>query len=297
MERNAHKSGLWAGILCFVLWGLFPLYWHLLAQVPAFQITAQRMLWGGIFVLAWLAFRQKGWLKKIIANPKQSAMLTLSGLLIGANWTIYIWAVNSGHVIETSLGYFINPILSVLLGVLVLREKLSSAQWLAVSLAFIGVLWLTFNYGNFPWIALTLASSFAIYGLVRKLIKVDAIPGLGFESLILFIPSLIIISYGIAQGHSRFFSGWGVGVDLLLIFGGVLTAVPLIAFNYAVQRIPYTVVGILQYIAPTLQLLCGIFFFNEPFTQERLIGFAFIWLALAVFMLDGIYLKSRRTVA
>lgn len=202
----------------------------------------------------------------------RASLLGLSSLLIAFNWGLYIWAVNAGHVVETSLGYFINPLINVVLGVLVLRERLTRLQWLGVSFAFIGVAWLTWQAGSPPWIALGLALSFGAYGLLRKLVAVEAVAGLGVESLYLFLPALAFVAWG-EQGHGGgFIQGWGWQIDLLLILGGVVSAVPLIGFSYGVRRIPLTIVGLLQYIAPSIQFLIGVFVFKEAFgpAQDRL---------------------------
>ena len=279
--------GLWAGLAAFALWGLMPLYWHLLKAVPSLQIVLHRVVWGAAFVCAWLLWKHgRGWLRATLRLPRAAPMLALSGVLIAFNWGLYIWAVNAGHVIETSLGYFINPLLNVLIGVLLLRERLRPTQWVAVAIAALGVLWLTFNYGSFPWIALLLATSFGLYGLVRKLVAVDAVAGLGVESLILFLPALAWLAWIEAQGGGGFASG-GLAIDALLVMAGALTVLPLVGFAYAVRRIPYSTIGVLQYVAPTLQLLCGILFFREPFGSDRAIGFACIWIALAIYAFDG----------
>jgi chloramphenicol-sensitive protein RarD len=294
------QRGIWIAVAAYVAWGLMPLYWHLLKVVPAMQIIAHRVLWSAVLVCGWLAFKYgRGWLRETLALPRAAPMLALTGVLIAFNWGLYIWAVNAGHVVETALGYFINPLFNVVLGVLVLRERLNRVQWIAIAMASAGVLWLTFNYGSFPWIAIALAVSFALYGLVRKLIGVPPVRGLGVESLYLLLPALAFLAWAAASGQSRITGNgesapWGAGVVGLLMFGGVLTALPLIGFAAAVQRIPYTLVGLLQYIAPTLQLLCGILVFNEPFGRERAIGFAFIWAALALYAADGL-LRARRS--
>lgn len=199
--------------------------------------------------------------------------------------------MNAGHVVETSLGYFINPLLSVLIGVLFLRERLNALQWTSVGIAACGVLWLTFNYGSFPWIALSLAASFGAYGLIRKLAPVDSVAGIGFENAVLLLPALALLVSQEVSGQGGFLPGasaWGWGVDLLLIFGGALTALPLIGFAYAVRRVPLSTVGLMQYISPTLSFLTGVFFFQEPFDRDRAIGFVFIWIALALFMTDSL---------
>ena len=291
------RRGLWVAAASFVIWGLMPLYWHLLKTVPSLQIVMHRIVWSALLVVGWLCWKQGlQWLRQALARPRVAWMLALSGLLIAFNWGLYIWAVNAGHVVETSLGYFINPLLNVLLGVLLLRERLSVAQWISVAVAAMGVLWLTFNYGSFPWIALSLAASFGIYGFIRKLAVVDSVPGLAIESLYLFVPALVALLWFETQGNGGFAGGWGWQVDALLVFGGALTALPLIGFAYAVRRIPYSVVGFMQYIAPTLQLLIGVLVFNEVFDRDRAIGFVFIWVGLAIFALDGVW-RSRRKPA
>lgn len=292
-DATLDRRGLWAGFAAFALWGLMPLYWHLLKSVPSLQIVLHRVVWGAAFVCAWLLWKQgRGWLRATLRQPRALAMLSLSGLLIAFNWGLYIWAVNAGHVIETSLGYFINPLLNVLIGVLLLRERLRVAQWVAVGIAALGVLWLTFNYGSFPWIALLLATSFGLYGLVRKLVAVDAVAGLGVESLVLLLPALAWLLWIEGQGGGAFLAGhWQV--EALLVFAGALTVLPLVGFAYAVRRVPYSTIGVLQYVAPTLQLLCGIFVFREPFGSDRMIGFACIWIALAVYAADGVRASRR----
>ncbi|PJJ98629.1 protein RarD [Lysobacteraceae bacterium NML91-0213] len=291
------RRALWIAVAAFVIWGLMPLYWHLLRHVPSLQIVLHRAVWCAILVAAWLTVsRGRGWLREVIAQPRLVAMLAASGLLIAANWSLYVWAVNSGHVVEASLGYFINPLLNVVIGVLFLRERLSLPQWVAVALAAGGVLWLTFNYGSFPWIALCLAGSFAIYGLIRKFAAVEAVQGLGVENLFVFGPAVLVLAWLEWSGSGGFFSlHWGGLTDALLVLGGALTAIPLICFAYAVRRVPLTVVGLLQYIGPTLQLLLGVFFFGEAFGIDRAMGFAFIWAGLAVFAIDG-YLQARRRI-
>ena len=286
------RKGLAIAIGAFVIWGLMPLYWHLLKIVPALQIVAHRVLWSAVLVALWLAWSQgRGWFAAILAKPRLAGMLVLAGLCIGINWSLFIWAVNAGHVVETSLGYFINPLLSVLIGVLFLRERLNTLQWVSVGIAACGVLWLTFNYGSFPWIALTLAATFGAYGLIRKLAAVDSVAGIGFENAVLLLPALALLVSQEVAGKGGFLPGtgaWGWGVDVLLILGGALTALPLIGFAYAVRRVPLSTVGLMQYISPTLSFLTGVFFFHEPFDRDRAIGFVFIWIALALFMTDSL---------
>lgn len=299
MSLPAHHSlqeqrrGLAITAFTFTLWGLVPVYWHLLKAVPSQQIIAHRIIWSTVLVVAWLLLSNGlGWWKAIAAQPRALPTLALSSVAIAFNWGLYIWAINAGHVIETSLGYFINPLVSVVLGVVVLKERLRRLQWLAVGCAALGVAWLTLDAGTPPWIALGLACSFGLYGLLRKMISVDPVAGLGVESLYLFLPAIGFALWS-ENGHGGgFFSGWGWRTDALLIFGGAVTALPLIGFAYGVKRIPLSLVGILQYIAPSIGLLLGVFFFREPFDTAKAVGFAAIWTGLLLFIGDGVW-RSR----
>lgn len=290
------RKGLSAAIASYVLWGVFPLYWILLKHVPSMQIIAHRIIWCAVFVVGYLVLREgRRWLTDALARPGVGRLLVLSSLLISFNWGVYIWAVTHGRVVEASLGYFINPLVNVLIGVLVLRERLNRAQWTAVSIAAVGVLWLAFQHGDPPWVALTLAFSFAFYGLIRKIAHVDAIPGLAIESLILLLPALAWLGWAQWQGIAAFLDG-DIRSDVLLVVGGALTALPLIGFAYGARRIPYSLVGILQYIAPTLQLLAGVLILGEAFSATQAVGFACIWLALAIYAADG-WRRARRQPA
>jgi len=296
------RRGLWIAVTSFVLWGIMPLWWHLMKSVPSLQIVLHRIAWSAVIVGAYLTWKQgRGWLRAALAKPNVAWMLAISGVLIGFNWGLYIWAVNAGHVVESSLGYFINPLLNVLLGVVLLRERLGRAQWVSVAIATLGVAWLTFRFGQLPWIALALAASFALYGLIRKLAAVDSIPGLGVEGAYLFLPVVALLAWTELHGQGGFFAsradgGYGFWMVVMLVVSGGLTALPLVGFAYAVRRIPLSVVGLLQYIAPTMQFLLGVFFYREPFDRDRAIGFACIWIALAIFAIDGA-LRARRANA
>ncbi len=295
--RREVSRGLWIALASFLLWGVMPLYWHLLKSVPSLQIVLHRIAWSAVFVCGWLFFTKgRHWLQATLAQPRLAWMLALSGVFITVNWGLYIWAVNAGHVVETSLGYFINPLLNVLLGVVFLRERLRLMQWLSVAIAAAGVLWLTLHHGSVPWIALALATSFAMYGLIRKLAAVDSIAGLGVESAYLFLPVLALLLWSEAHGTGGFGVGYGAWASLLLVLGGVVTALPLVGFAYAVRRIPLTTVGLMQYIAPTMQLLIGVLIFHEPFGRDRAIGFACIWIALAIFAIDSVVRARRQAV-
>lgn len=281
------RRGLAAALFAFLLWGLFPLYWALLKSVPALEIISHRVVWCGLFVVAWLLWRDgSGWLRSALGGRHVLPTLILSSVLISVNWGLYIWAVTTGHVVNASLGYFINPLVNVLIGVLLLGERLNRAQWIAVVIAGLGVLWLTVQLDGVPWIALTLAFSFGFYGFLRKKVAVESVPGLGIESLMLSVPALLFLLWLEISGHAHF-GHEARSYDLLLILGGALTALPLIGFAYGARRIPYSLMGILQYLAPTLQLLAGVFILGESFSSDQAIGFGCIWLALLVYAGDG----------
>ena len=287
-DPAARQRGFWAALGAFLAWGLFPLYWRALDALPAQQIMAHRIVWCFLLVAAFLwATRGFGWWRPLLSQPRLVRLLSVSAVLIAANWWLYIWAVNAAHVVETSLGYFINPLVNVLLGVLVLKERLNGRQWLAVAIAAAGVVYLTVQVGRLPWIALGLAVSFGFYGLIRKVAVVESIPALGLESSVLFLPALAYVLYCEAAGIGGLGHA-GATVDALLVGSGVMTAVPLVLFAYGAQRIPYSMVGILQYVGPTLQLAVGIWIFGEPFSRAQLLGFGCIWLALAIYATDGL---------
>lgn len=290
------NQGLWATAGSFFIWGLFPLYWRLLSAVPPTQIMAHRIVWCAALAGGFLTLR-KGpmWWRDVVAQPRLLAMLCASALMVGTNWWLYIWAVNAGHIVETSLGYFINPLVSVLLGVVVLHERLNSRQWLAVAIAAAGVAYITWSFGALPWIALTLALSFGTYGLLRKMAVVPAIDGLAIESSVLFLPALGYLCLMESRGLGSF-GHLSANTSLLLVVGGAVTALPLVLFAYGARRIPLATVGFLQYIAPTLQLLIGVFVFHESFTRTHLIGFGCIWAALVIYMLDSL-LRTQRAQA
>ena len=297
-DANAnYRRGLLATWAAFIGWGLFPIYWRELVEVPAFQITAHRIVWCALFVVAYLYWRQgRGWFSRTLAMPRALPMLLLSGSLISVNWVLYIWAVNSGHVIETALGYYVNPLINVLLGVLILGERLNSRQWLAVAIAAVGVAWLTLGVGRVPWIALTLAVSFGLYGLVRKQMSVESVPGLAVESSLMMVPGFAFLLWCESKGAGAFghVSAYENG---LLVLSGIVTALPLIGFAYGARRIPLSLVGMIQYVGPTLQLLTGIFLFGEIFDRERAIGFILIWAALAIYAVDGFWKIRMRGFA
>ncbi len=285
--------GIAAASGAFVIWGVLPIYLKWLQSVPVLQVTAHRLVWGCLVALAWLGVR--GELKNLWAALKDWRVLlrlVASASLITANWITYVWAVANDRVIDTSLGYFINPLLNVVLGVVLLSERLNRAQWSAVALAAIGVAYLTWASGHPPWLSLALAFTFGLYGFVRKVIKVDALAGFGAETLLVLPVGIGYLIWCEMAGIGAF-GHTSLTLNLLMIFGGPITAIPLVLFAYGARRIPYSTVGLLQYIGPTLQLLLGVFLYHEPFGGSRLIGFALIWSALAIYAIDGLW-HSRK---
>ncbi len=285
------KKGVLLAIGAYVLWALLPVYWKALQTVPAIQIIAHRFVWSvGFLVLLllargeWKQFRQEAF------SRRNLLLFALSGGLLAVNWLTYIWGVNAGFVIETSLGYFINPLVSVLLGTLFLREKLRPLQWVPVGLAAVGVLYLTFTYGAVPWIALVLAFSFGIYGLLRKTAPLGSLYGLALETLIVFLPAAVFLLLVEFQGAGVVgkVSAWE---GALLVLTGVATALPLLLFSSAARQINLSLIGILQYIAPTGQFLLGVLVYREPFTAERLVGFAIIWAALILYTGESLLVR------
>ena len=281
------KRGIWSAVGAYALWGLLPLYWHALDTVSALQVVSHRIVWSCVLLAAVvIVTRQgKGFLTAC-ATPRTFAIYAVAAVLIGANWFTYIWAVNAGFVVETSLGYFINPLFSVLLGVVFLKERLRPVQWLAVAIAAAGLLYLTASYGAVPWIALVLAVTFSVYGLVKKLAPLGSVQGLTLETGILFLPALAILAYA-ASTSAEAFPQTSPMTSLLLVGTGVVTSIPLLLFAVASQRIPLLWIGVLQYIQPTLQFLLGVLVFHEAMSLSRLAGFGAVWLALAIFAVEG----------
>jgi chloramphenicol-sensitive protein RarD len=289
-------KGIAAAVVAYALWGILPVYWKALQTVPAFEILCHRTIWSLVFVLLILtARRQWGWLQR--ARQDRRLLLTFgsSATLLGLNWFTYIWAVNAGHIVDSSLGYFINPLISVLLGVFFLRERLRLWQGIAIGIATAGVLLLTLGYGAFPWIALTLALTFGFYGLLRKTAPLGSLEGLSLETALLSIPTLAYLAYLEWMGTSSFGHA-GTMTSLLLALSGLVTAFPLLMFAYAARQVTLATVGILQYIAPTLQFLLGVFVYEEPFTRTRLVGFAAIWIALLIYSVEGVVRERRQRV-
>jgi chloramphenicol-sensitive protein RarD len=289
------NKGLWYALGAYVFWGLFPVYWKWLQQVDAVQLIGHRIGWSFILLIIFIGLtRQLKAFRQAAFNRRVFLIYFVAAILIGVNWLVYVWAVNANFIVETSLGYFINPLLSVLMGVIFLRERLRPFQWLPVVLAASGVIYLAIAYGRLPWIALTLAFSFGTYGLVKKLAPLGSLYGLTLETGILFIPALIYLSYADRIGTGAFLHS-SLTTNLLLIGAGVVTTVPLLMFASAAQRLPLSMVGIMQYIAPTLQFLLGVLVYKEPFDHTHLIGFGIVWVALILFAVENFW--ARATVS
>ncbi|MBX6750249.1 MAG: EamA family transporter RarD [Micromonosporaceae bacterium] len=283
----AHRAGYVYAVSAYLLWGLFPLYWRLLLPSTAVEILAHRIVWSAVFVFGIIAVLRSWRTLRTLLRPRTLLRISLAAVLIAFNWGIYIYGVNAERVVETSLGYFINPLVTVLLGVLVLRERLRAAQWVAIGFGAVAVGVLTVDYGHIPVVALALAGTFGLYGLVKKRLQVPAAQGLALESGLLVLPAAGYLAALALTGRSTFGTVSGAHTALLLA-SGVVTAVPLLLFAGAANRIPLTAIGLIQYLAPTLQFACGVLIFHEPMPPARLLGFGLVWLALAIFTGDGI---------
>jgi chloramphenicol-sensitive protein RarD len=296
--KNAHmsdsKAGLLSGLAAYTIWGLFPIYFVAVKQIPTLEILGHRILWSIPFGFLILLFRkQLVETLGIFRKPKTIALLTLAAIALAANWGVYIWAIQQDQIFQGSLGYYMNPLLYVLVGVVFFKEAISRLQIFAVLLATIGVAILTVQGGVFPWISLFLAASFTTYGVLRKQIAVGAMPGLFIETLTLLLPALMLFAY-LINSDTLAWGDFGWEMNALLVFAGPLTVLPLLAFAFAARRISLSALGILQYIGPTLQFACGIYF-GEAFTPAHAWCFGFIWLGVGVFAFDAIR-KSRHPV-
>jgi chloramphenicol-sensitive protein RarD len=291
MQMRVQK-GVWYAAAAYSLWGLFPIYYKALQQVPALQIVAHRFVWSFLFVILLIAGRRELPALRAALRPRLLLVYLAAGSLLAANWLTYIWGINAGFVIETSLGYFISPLVSVVLGMVFLGEKLRPAQWPPVGLAAAGVVYLTWSYGSLPWIALVLALTFGLYGLTKKTAPLGALHGLALETGLVFLPALGLLLF-VEAGAAGAFGHAGVAITALLMLTGVVTAVPLLLFTAGAQRIPLATVGLLQYIAPTLQFLTGVYLYGEAFPPSRLVGFSLIWAALVIFSTESFLASAR----
>ena len=288
MSQASASRGLTAAISAFGIWGLFPLYLIGLRHVSAMQITAHRIVWSCVFVLAWLGI--SGELGKLGEAARRKGVLirlVASAFFIAVNWVGFAWAVNHDQVLEVSLAYFVGPLLNIMLGIVVLSERLNRAQWLAVAFAAAGVAYLTFVTGRAPWIALMVGSSFAFYGLIRKTVSIDALPGLAVETILLTPLSVAYLIWCQLNGTSAFLHQGGL-VDALLLASGVVTSVPLVLFAFGARQVPYSTIGVIQFIGPSLQMVCGLVVFNESLEAGRAAGFVLIWIGLLIYVANAV---------
>jgi chloramphenicol-sensitive protein RarD len=291
MPSSEQTKGAWYVGLAYTLWGFFPIYWKALAGISPLQLIGHRIVWSFLLLLVMIG-RSKDWTAvwASVRTPRVLGVYTIAGLAIATNWLIFVWAVAVNQIVEISLGYFINPLLSVVLGMLIFHERLRKLQWMSVALAAAGVLYLTVTLGALPWIALSLATTFCIYGLMKKLAPLGSVHGLALETGILFVPAAIYVIAEHLSGRGAFMHS-GALRDVLMFASGPTTAVPLLLFAAGVRRIPLSLVGMLQYINPTMQICIGVLLYGEPFTRVQLVGFGLVWTALALFAFDNYVLR------
>ncbi|MFD6275005.1 EamA family transporter RarD [Streptomyces sp. NPDC060209] len=294
--KNEQRAGLLYGIGAYGMWGLVPLFWPLLEPSGAVEILAHRMVWSlGVVAIALLVLRRWAWIGELLRQPRRLGLIAIAATVISINWGLYIWSVNNGHVVEASLGYFINPLVTIAMGVLLLGERLRPVQWTAVATGFAAVLVLAIGYGQPPWISLVLAFSFATYGLAKKKVNMGGLESLAAETAVLFVPALGFLLWLGASGDATFLAG-GAGHGALLAATGLVTAIPLVCFGAAAIRVPLSVLGLLQYLAPVFQFALGILYFHEAMPPERWAGFALVWVALILLTWDALR-TARRTRA
>jgi chloramphenicol-sensitive protein RarD len=292
-DRKVARAGVLSAVGAYALWGVLPVYWKLLRSVDAPQILAHRILWSFAFLLG-VIFLRGEWKKvRSEATAPRLRLYAVAALLLGINWLTYIWAVNAGNIVETSLGYYINPLVSVMLATTFLRERLRPIQWAAVVLAAAGVAYLTFRHGRLPWVALVLAATFGSYGLIKKLAPLGALHGLTLETGTLAVPAAAYLTWIHLAGSGMLGGGGGWTVSVLLVLAGLVTSLPLLLFARAAQSVRLATLGLLQYIAPSLALLLGVFVYGEPFGKDRAVGFIVIWSALALYWIDGVWALGR----
>jgi len=288
------QIGILYAAIAYILWGLFPVYFKALLSVSPLEILWHRIVWSFLLLLIVLAVRRQwSWMAKTVRRPRVLAGFTASAVLLSINWYIYIWSVNNDHVVDASLGYFINPLVNVFLGFLLLHERLRPVQWTAVAVASAGVAWLTWQAGHPPWIGLALAFSFGFYGLLRKTAALGTLEGLSLETILLFPIAFAYLAW-LALNHQNAFLQASVSTQWLLVAAGPITAIPLLLFAAGARRIRMSTLGLLQYLAPSLQLLLGVWLYHEPFGGKRLVGYAVIWSALALYSLEGIWQAYRQ---
>lgn len=285
-----YKQGIFFGLAAYVLWGILPVYWKALELVSPFEILSSRFMWSCVFVFLLIIF-QKKWplftkeVKQVFSKVKTGAAMAAAGITISFNWGTFIWAVNNGHIVETSMGYYINPLVSILFAVVFLRERLDKMQLAAITCAFIGVASMVYSFGKIPWVSLTLAFTFALYGLLKKILPVSALTSIMLETL-LITPLALVYEYSLWQQGVSFYASGNLQVIMMLTGAGVVTAIPLLLFTAGARLLPLKIIGFLQYISPTLTLLIGVFVYNEAFTASHLLAFGWIWAALLLFIVS-----------
>ena len=285
-----YKQGIFFGLAAYVLWGILPVYWKALELVSPFEILSSRFMWSCVFVFLLIIF-QKKWplfakeVKQVFSNVKTGAAMVAAGITISFNWGTFIWAVNNGHIVETSMGYYINPLVSILFAVVFLRERLDKMQLAAITCAFIGVASMVYSFGKIPCVSLTLAFTFALYGLLKKILPVSALTSIMLETL-LITPLALVYEYSLWQQGVSFYASGNLQVIMMLTGAGVVTAIPLLLFTAGARLLPLKIIGFLQYISPTLTLLIGVFVYNEAFTASHLLAFGWIWAALLLFIVS-----------
>ncbi|MEV1044525.1 EamA family transporter RarD [Streptomyces sp. NPDC049916] len=291
--KNEQRAGLLYGFGAYGMWGLVPLFWPLLKPSGAIEILAHRMVWSLVLVgIVLLALRRWAWVGELVRDRRKLGLISIAAATITLNWGLYIWSVNNGQVVEASLGYFINPLVTIAMGVLLLGERLRPVQWTAVATGFVAVLVLAVGYGRPPWISLVLAFSFATYGLVKKKVNMGGLESLAAETAVLFVPASGFLLWLTATGASTFTAG-GAGHGALLAATGIVTAVPMICFGAAAVRVPLSTLGLLQYLAPVFQFALGVLYFHEAMPPERWAGFALVWLALSLLTWDALRTARR----
>lgn len=287
-----NRRGVLAALTAYVLWGLTPLFWPLLAESSAVEVLAHRYVWSSVMAIGLSLIVGVRWWR-VLRQRRTMLVLVFAAMLISVNWGTYIWAVNNGHALDAALGYYINPLLSVVAGVVLLREHLSPLRWLAVGVAAAGVIWMTVQLGQVPWVALVLATSFATYGVIKKQIRVEPLTTMTVESLVMTPFALLFLGWLAVMGTGGFAVD-GVGYSLLFVATGAISLAPLLLFAIAAQKISLFTIGMLQYIAPTAQLIIGIYYLGEPMSPSRLIGFAVVWVALIIVSIDSILVMRRQ---
>lgn len=285
-----YKQGIFFGLAAYVLWGILPVYWKALELVSPFEILSSRFMWSCVFVFLLIIF-QKKWplftkeVKQVFSNVKTGAAMVAAGITISFNWGTFIWAVNNGHIVETSMGYYINPLVSILFAVVFLRERLDKMQLAAITCAFIGVASMVYSFGKIPWVSLTLAFTFALYGLLKKILPVSSLTSIMLETL-LITPLALVYEYSLWQQGVSFYVSGNLQIIMMLTGAGIVTAIPLLLFTAGARLLPLKIIGFLQYISPTLTLLIGVFVYNEAFTASHLLAFGWIWAALLLFIVS-----------